>query len=261
MEEAAYAAEGLDWRYLTIREEKDDLAAAVKGALAMGFRGFNLTIPHKVAVLPLLDELSPAAKISGAVNTVVVKDGKLSGDNTDGKGWLTSLEDAGVKLSGAKVVILGAGGAARALAVESALAGARKVVIVNRTESRGKELAALVAEKTPAEAEYLPWTRGLSIPGDTDILANATSIGLYPHVDEKPPINYDALTSGMVVSDVIFNDPHSLFLGEAEKRGAHTINGLGMLVNQGAINFKLWTGIDAPLSVMTGVLKREFGLK
>ena len=104
------------------------------------------------------------------------------------------------------------------------------------------------------------WENTAAIPHDTDILVNATSVGLYPNVDQKPDIDYDTIKSGMVVCDVIFNDPNSLFLQESEKRGAMTINGLGMLVNQGALNFKLWTGQDAPVDVMTEVLRREFGV-
>ena len=223
-------------------------------------KGVNLTIPHKVEVLKYLDELSPAAEIIGAVNMVVNRDGKLWGENTDGKGFLLSLEQEGVSVKGKQVVILGAGGAARAIGVEAALAGAAKLIIVNRGRERGEELTRLIQERTPAQAEYLPWEGAIRIPSGTDILIQATCIGLYPHVEEKPEIAYDTVTAHMVVSDVVFNDPNTLFLQEAEKRGAKTINGLGMLVNQGARNFTLWTGAEAPVDVMTETLRREFGL-
>lgn len=260
MEEAAFAKLGLNYRYLTIRVEKGNLKPAMEAVRAFQMRGVNLTIPHKVEVLKYLDELSPAARIIGAVNTVVNRDGKLWGENTDGKGFLLSLEQEGVQVQGKQVVILGAGGAARAIAVEAALAGAKKLIIVNRSQERGRELADLLQRETPAQAEYLAWEGAVKIPAGTDILIQATCIGLYPHVEDKPEIDYDTVTANMAVSDVVFNDPHTLFLQEAEKRGAKTINGLGMLVNQGARNFTLWTGKEAPVDVMTETLKREFGL-
>lgn len=260
MEEAAFAAKGLDFRYITMKVEKGNLKAAIDGLLAMNMRGINLTIPHKVEVVQYLDELSEAAEITGAVNMVVNKGGMLWGENTDGKGYLQSLTDAGVSPKGKAVMILGAGGAARAISVECALAGAKKITIANTTRSRGEELVALLKKRTGVEAEFVMWDHPLAVPAGTDILSNATSVGLYPDVDQKPDINYDTVTADMVVSDVIFNDPHSLFLQEAEKRGAKTINGLGMLVNQGALNFTLWTGVEAPLDVMTEALKKEFGL-
>lgn len=260
MEEAAFAKMGLDYRYLTIRVEKGDLRAAMEAVKAFHMRGINLTIPHKVEVLKYLDELSPAAEIIGAVNTVVNRDGKLWGENTDGKGFLLSLEEEGVAVQGKNAVILGAGGAARAIAVEMALAGAAKIWIVNRSVGRGEELSQLLKEKTKAQAEFVKWEKGLWIPADADVVVQATSIGLYPNVQEKPDIDYDTITAQMTVSDVVFNDPHTLFLQEAKRRGAKTVNGLGMLVNQGARNFTLWTGERAPVDVMKETLKREFGL-
>ena len=260
MEEAAFAQMGLDYRYLTIRVEEGNLKTAMEAVKAFQMKGINLTIPHKVEVLKYLDELSPAAGIIGAVNMVVNRDGKLWGENTDGKGFLLSLEQEGVTAEGKNIVILGAGGAARAIAVEMALAGAAKIWIVNRGVKRGEELTSLLREKTRTQAEYIKWEGALKLPAETDIVVQATSIGLYPDVQEKPDVDYDTVTDKMVVSDVVFNDPHTLFLQEAEKRGAKTINGLGMLVNQGARNFTLWTGVEAPVEVMTKTLKREFGL-
>lgn len=260
MEEAAFAAKGLNFRYLTVKVEKDDLEAAMKGVKAFGMKGINLTIPHKVNVLNYLDELSEAAEIIGAVNMVVNRDGKLWGENTDGKGFLISLKNEGVSVEGKQVVILGAGGAAKAIGVECALAGVKKIIIVNRNKERGEDLVRLIREKTSAQAEYAPWSSTYKVAPGTDIFINATCIGLYPDVNSKPDVDYDTVTSKMVVSDVVFNDPNTLFLQEAGKRGAHTINGLGMLVNQGALNFTLWTGVEAPIDVMTDTLKKEFSL-
>lgn len=260
MEEAAFAAKGLDYRYLTIKVEKDDLADAMKAVKAFNMKGINLTIPHKVKVLEYLDEVSREAEIIGAVNMVVNKDGKLFGDNTDGKGYLKSVRDAGISVEGKTITVLGAGGAARAISVECALAGAKKIYIANIEREQGEELVNLIRERTGALAEFLMWDHPIDVPEDTEILSNATSVGLYPNVDKKPDINYNTVKGSMVVTDVIFNDPHSLFLQEAEKRGAKTINGLGMLVNQGALNFTMWTGAEAPVDVMVDTLKKEFNL-
>lgn len=260
MEEAAFAAKGLDYRYLTIKVEKDDLGDAMKAVRAFHMRGINITIPHKVKVLDYLDELSEAASIIGAVNMVVNESGKLYGENTDGKGYLKSVTDAGISVAGKTITVLGAGGAARAISVECALAGAKKIYIANIEREQGEELVKLIREKTSADAGFIMWDGAIDVPEDTDILSNATSVGLFPHTDQKPNINYDTVKSSMVVTDVIFNDPHSLFLQEAEKRGARTINGLGMLVNQGALNYTMWTGVEAPVDVMVDTLKREFNL-
>lgn len=259
MEEAAFAACGLNWRYMTIKVKAEDLETAFAGCKAMNFNGLNLTMPHKRNIIPLLDGLTQAAEIIGAVNTVLVRDGKYIGENTDGKGFVTALLMSGAELTGKNVTILGAGGAARAIAVECALAGAKKIIIINRTETNGTELAQLIADKTPAESQYLPWTPAIAIPEGTDILINGTCVGLHPNGHEKPDINYDTITANMVVSDVVFNPVDPLFLQEARARGAKTVSGIGMLVQQGALNFTSWTGVEAPVDVMYKTLEAEFG--
>ncbi len=258
--EAAYRALGLNFRYITMLVKPEGLQDAVAGLRAMHYRGVNLTIPHKVAVLPYLDSLTEAARIIGAVNNITVTDGHLRGENTDGKGMLRSLRQHGQDPKGKHLTILGAGGAARAIAVECALAGAIRITLINRTQSRGQELAALVRERTPAACDFLPWSPGLAIPGDTQLLVNATSIGLYPDTEAKPDIDYASLTPGMVACDAVFNPPDTAFLRAAAARSLATISGLGMLVNQAAVNFTLWTGEEAPEQLMADTLKREFGL-
>lgn len=259
MEEAAFAACGLNYRYLTMKVTKDGFDDAMKAVRALHMKGVNLTMPHKITVLPYLDELSEAASIIGAVNTVVVReDGTLFGENTDGKGFVQALKNAGVGLSEKKIVILGAGGAAKAIAVECALAGAASVTIVNRTSARAQELAEILKKHTKTAASFAQWNGSYAVPADTDILINATSIGLHPDCDAKPDIDYDTVTSAMVVSDVVFNPADTRFLQKAAKRGAQAVNGLGMLACQGALNFTLWTGVEAPLSVMEETLRREF---
>lgn len=258
--EAGFAARKLDYRYITMKVEPGNLRAALEGMKAVQMKGVNLTLPFKVEGVKMMDRLSPAAKIIGAINVVVNENGVLFGENTDGKGLMRSFCDNDVDVAGKNVFILGAGGAARAIGVECALSGAKKITVANIMRKQGEELVALLNARTRAQAEFVYWDHALKIPGDTDILSNATSIGLYPNVDQKPNIDYDTVRPDMVVSDVIFNDPRSLFLKEAKARGAKTINGLGMLVNQAALNFKIWTGVDAPIDVMTDVLEKEFEL-
>jgi shikimate dehydrogenase len=259
MQEAAFKAAGLNFRYLNLEVASEDLSTAMKGLRAMNFRGINCTIPHKVAVLKYLDEIAEDAKLIGAVNTIVNDGGKLIGANTDGKGFLRSLkEDARVNPRGKRVVILGAGGAARAIAVELALAGASAITIVNRSAARAKPLVKLLNTRTAAKASFILWNKPFVVSENTDILVNATSIGLYPKVKEKPQLNYDSIKAKMVVCDVIPNPPDTPFLQEARKRGAKTLDGLGMLVYQGAIGFKLWTGKKASVEVMRKALEEAF---
>lgn len=257
LEEAAYAALGLNYRYLTMKVLPEDLETAMAAVKALNFRGINLTMPHKIKVIPLLDELSEAAQIIGAVNTVINDNGKLTGENTDGKGFTTSLKNNNVKISGSKIMILGAGGAARAIAVECALNGAQHIYIVNRTQVSGNELARLINEKTTCSAEFVPWTENLAVPEGTDILINATPIGFTPNQMHRPDIDYDTIRKGMAAADVVFDPVDTLFLEECEKHGARCFNGIGMLVQQGALNFTLWTGEEAPVDVMYDALEKE----
>ena len=260
MMEAGFAAQGLNYRYITMKVEKENLKDAIAGMRAIGMRGLNLTIPHKIAVIPFLDELSPAAKIIGAVNSVRVQDGQLIGENTDGKGFVTSLMETGIELKERTISVLGSGGAARAVAVECAISGAKTVNIIARNEESGKELADLISEKTEAQGVYFAWKGSVHIPENTEVLVNCTNVGLYPD-ENKPDVAYEDITENMTVCDVVFNPPETKFLKEAEARGAATVNGLGMLVNQAALNYCLWTENMAPKDVMKEALLREFGLE
>ena len=258
MVEAAYRHHELDWRYLTIEVAPDGLEDAVKGAKAMGFRGFNCTIPHKVKVIEYLDGLGESASLMGAVNCVVRKDGRWIGENTDGKGFVESLREL-TDPSGKNVVIFGAGGAARAIGVEVALAGASKITIVNRTVNRGEELTKLLDEKLPVDADFVPWDGVYAAPDDTDVLINATSIGLFPDVDARLDLDVSTLREGMVVADVIPNPPTTNLVRDARAKGCKVIDGLGMLVNQGVIGIRHWTGVDPDPAVMRGALEEVFG--
>jgi shikimate dehydrogenase len=257
MVEAAYRHHGLDARYLNCEVAPEALGDAVRGARAMGWVGFNCSIPHKVAVLEHLDGLADSAAVIGAVNCVVLRDGRLIGENTDGQGFLTSLRTV-VDPAGKSLVVFGAGGAARAIAVETGLAGAATITIVNRDPARGAELVALLNERTPSRAEFVAWDGPYSLPVDTEIVVNATSIGLFPDVDAQLPLQLDSLRAGLVVADVIPNPPRTRLIRDAEARGCTVIDGLGMLVNQGVIGIRHWTGIDPDPAVMRGKLEELF---
>ena len=258
MVEAAYRHHGLDWRYLTIEVAQDGLEAAVAGARAMGFAGFNCTIPHKVKVIEYLDGLGESASLMGAVNCVVQRDGKLIGENTDGKGFVESLKEL-TNPEGKSVVMFGAGGAARAIGVEVALAGASSITVVNRSVERGEELTTLLNDRVPAEANFVSWDSTFNIPEGTDVVINATSIGLFPDVDARLNFNTDTLNAGMVVADVIPNPPQTNLVKDARAKGCKVIDGLGMLVNQGVIGIRYWTGIDPDPRVMRAALEEIFG--
>jgi shikimate dehydrogenase len=258
MVEAAYRHHGLDARYLNCEVAPEALGDAVHGARAMGWVGFNCSIPHKVAVLEHLDGLADSATVIGAVNCVVLRSGRLIGENTDGQGFLTSLQTV-VDPAGKSVVVFGAGGAARAIGVETALAGAAAITIVNRDPSRGAELVALLNERTAARAELVAWDGVYSLPEGTDIVVNATSIGLFPDVDSRLALDLGSLRTGMIVADVIPNPPRTRLIRDAEARGCTTLDGLGMLVNQGVIGIKHWTGIDPDPAVMRSTLEDLFG--
>jgi shikimate dehydrogenase len=255
MVEAAYRHHGLDARYLNCEVAPDALGDAVRGARAMGWAGFNCSIPHKVAVIEHLDGLAESAQVIGAVNCVVRRDERYLGENTDGQGFLASLRTV-ADPAGRSLVVLGAGGAARAIAVEAALAGARSVTIVNRDHARGAELAALVAERTPADAEFVHWSGPFAIPDGTDIVVNATPVGLFPDVDARVDLDLESLQPGTVVADVIPNPPRTNLIRDAEARGCTVLDGLGMLVGQGAIGIRHWTGIDPDQAIMRATLEQ-----
>ena len=242
MIEAAYRHLSLAWRYINAEVQPDGLAAAVAGARAMGWRGFNLSMPHKVAVIEHLDGLGESARLINAVNCVVRRGEKLIGENTDGKGFLASLTPIRDP-HGAHVMLLGAGGAARAIAVELVLAGVRKLSIFNRSPSRGEELARLVRAAKPIGVTADAWTGDVAIPADVDVLVNCTSIGL-GDATARVPVAANTLRPDLIVADVIPNPPRTRFLAESAAAGCRIIDGLGMLTGQGLLGIGYWTGMD-----------------
>ncbi|MGQ9887473.1 MAG: shikimate dehydrogenase [Aggregatilineales bacterium] len=260
MQEAAFAALGLDWRYFNVEVSPERLADAVLGARAWGLEGFNLTIPHKVAVMQHLDEIAHDAQVIGAVNTVRRVGDRLIGENTDGKGFIRGMRsDAGVDPAGQRVVILGAGGAARAIATELALASAQDIVVVNRTPDRGETMVAHLHQQTGANIRFERWQGTYRVPSNIDIFVNATSIGLYPNI-AMPDIDLSQVRQGALVCDVVFNPPQTPLLEAAASRGLRVLDGLSMLVYQGAIGFEMWTGMQAPEAVMKDALRKALGI-
>lgn len=266
MIEPAFRAMGLDWRYLTLEVRPENLAAAVAGARALGFRGFNCTIPHKVAVIQHLDSLGESASLMGAVNCVVNRNGKFVGENTDGKGFVSSFRSL-ADPRGKSLVLLGAGGAARAIGVEMALAGCSRITLVNRSETRGRELESLFRGKLRDAVKaighdlavtYIPWQGDFHVPPGADILVNATSIGLFPDVEARIPLDMETVSAETIVADVIPNPPTTRLVREARQKGCRVIDGLGMLVAQGVIGIEYWTGKTPDPAVMRSALEQVF---
>ena len=261
MQEAAFQALGLHWRYLTVEVAPDRLGEAILGARAFGMRGINLTIPHKVAVMQHLDTIAPDAAVIGAVNTVRREGDRLIGENTDGKGFLRGVRrDAGMDPEGKRAVVLGAGGAARAIVTELALAGVSDLVVINRSVERGSAMVADLAAKTGRPIRFQAWQGTFRVPADADLLVNATSIGLYPDVEAMPPVDLDAARGDLLVTDAVFNPPETRLLAAARRRRMPVLDGLSMLVYQGVIGFQLWTGQDPPEQVMKQALRTALGL-
>lgn len=251
----AFREAGLNAAYAAFRIVPGTLKDAVQGIRALGFRGVNVTIPHKVEVMSYLDEIDEGARQIGAVNTIVNEQGRLKGYNTDGIGYVRSLkEETGVDLSGKKVLILGAGGAARAIVYALAKEGAALIRIANRTAARAAELADCAGTLT--EAESLRPDEIAAVIGETDIVINATSAGMHPNVEELP-LDPALLRPGQLVSDLIYNPRITRLLREAEARGAQVHGGLGMFIYQGACAFEYWTGLPAPVAAMRDAVERS----
>jgi shikimate dehydrogenase len=243
---------GLGYVYVPFRVRSGDLKKAVEGIRGMGVRGLNVTIPHKVAVMQFLDRIDPLAEEIGAINTIVNDGGILTGYNTDATGFLQTLRDNGVQPSGKKVVLLGAGGAARAIGNVLAQENAR-LTIFNRLQqlSWAEDIAYRLARCYGADVKAVELSREnlqKALP-DAEILVNATSVGMHP-ADDQTPVNADLLHAHLTVFDIVYNPSPTRLLKEAGLAGAKTIGGVEMLVSQGAISFEKWTGHAAPVDIM-----------
>lgn len=254
MHNAAFRALGLDWQYELLETPREKISEALARLRADEWAGANVTVPHKEAVIQFLDDLGESARKIGAVNTIVKRDGKLIGENTDVYGFAEASRDARVDLHDARAVILGAGGGARAVAFALGEGCAASIVILNRTAPRAAMLADTLRQHFPQLALAV---NAMDALDDADIIANATSVGMSPRSNESPMPHGWAFPRGAVAFDLVYRPTQTQFLRDAERAGARTIGGLGMLVHQGAAAFKLWTGHDAPAEVMFKAAQRQ----
>ncbi len=257
MHNAAFKELGLDCVYVALRVARDSLPEAIRCVKALGIGGLNVTTPHKVDIVRLLDELDESVSRVGAVNTVKNEDGKLIGFNTDGRGAIEALKEKVGELRGRKVVLLGAGGAARAIAFSLAETGV-ELTLANRTASKARKLAASIERKLGSKVNQVELKQEVlkGVLEQADILINATSVGMYPDVDQTL-VRGDIMHPGLVVNDIIYEPLTTRLLCEAKEAGAQTINGLGMLTHQGAASLELWTGKRAPVDVMRAAVRKK----
>jgi len=252
MHNTAFREIGIDYVYVPFRVKQEELGEAIEGMRALNIRGLNVTIPHKVAVLQFLDELDPLAEKIGAVNTIVNDDGVLRGYNTDASGFLQALLERRIEPEGKNIVILGAGGASRAISFILADRGAQLVILNRLLElDWAKDLASRISQLFTKEVEALELKKENLVRAleKADILVNATSVGMSPNVDQTP-VSSDLLRPDLLVFDIVYNPIQTRLLREAETVGAETIGGIDMLVWQGVLAFEKWTGQKAPVELM-----------
>ena len=251
MHNAAFKIKRLQYFYLPFKVESKDLAAAVHGLKALGFVGFNVTIPHKVSIISLLDTVEGDAIEASAVNTVALREQSLVGFNTDVEGFLSPLKRRDLKLKGSHSVVLGSGGAARACILGLTRASVRKISIVARNPNKAEDILSVLPPKSSVERVVVPMkgNEQRSTIRDADILVNATSVGMDPQ-REVSVIDYDRIPSNLVVYDLVYKPIKTLLLKRAESAGAIVIPGYEMLVDQAAASFRIWTGLNAPRKTM-----------
>ncbi|WP_123039761.1 shikimate dehydrogenase [Cohnella candidum] len=250
MQNRAFRETGVNGAYAAFRVAPERLGEAIAGMRAMGFRGLNVTIPHKVAVMAFLDEIDEGARAIGAVNTIVNENGRLIGRNTDGIGYVRSLkEEAEPELAGKRIVVLGAGGASRGILWALNRERPASLQVANRTWDKARELADSLAESQAPAVQAVRWEELKEACSEADIVINTTSVGMAPHVEETP-IDPSWVRPGAVASDLIYNPLTTTFLQQAQERGCRIHGGLGMFVYQGAYAFEYWTGVPAPAAAM-----------
>lgn len=260
MHNEAFAKLGLDYAYLVFEVGNEQLEDSVKGLKAMGVRGYNVSMPNKTVISKYLDKLSPAAELCGAVNTVVNDNGVLTGHITDGIGYMSGLKDAGIDIIGKKMTIVGAGGAATAIEIQAALDGVKEISIFNRKDeffARAEKTVKDINEKTNCKATLYDLADLDSLKreiADSAIFVNATGVGMKPLEGQMVIPDASYLRPDLIVSDVVYIPKKTALLELAESIGCKTINGLGMMLFQGAAAFKLWTGEDMPIEYMKELL-------
>lgn len=252
MHNAAFAALGMNWHYGLLPTPPGTVQATLSRLKKQGYRGANVTVPHKQAVIPYMDEIADSARAIGAVNTIVIQEGRLIGHNTDADGFLAALREAGFEPAGRRALVLGAGGGARAVVYALARAGC-SVTIYNRTVQRAAQLAHHMQKQgLRSPVTWVPNTAALNDLelSDFDLLVNATSVGMWPQSDASPWPETLPMPSHWAVYDLVYNPPETRLLAQARAAGARAVGGLGMLIHQGALAFKMWTGVTAPIEVM-----------
>ena len=255
MQTAAFKALGIDAVYVPFDVDPENLGEAVNGLRALNVKGFNVTVPHKEGVIEYLDFLDEDAEFLGAVNTVKNEDGQLIGYNTDADGFLQSLIEEGIELEGKRITMFGAGGAARAVGYAVLKGGAKFLNVVNRSFSKGKAVGELLGKRGNVLVFPLKETTVATLLKDADIVINTTSVGMKP--DDPPLFDYSLIPEGITVVDIIYNPAETPLLKAAKEKGCKIVNGLGMLIHQGAIAFKIWTGKEAPVEVMRRIVEEE----
>jgi shikimate dehydrogenase len=258
MHNTAFSELGINYFYLPFEVKPEELSSAITAIKALNLRGVNLTIPHKESAISHLDMISKEAELIGAVNTIKNEGGKLIGYNTDGRGFIRSLKEEGFQLQGKNVLVIGAGGAARAVSFQLALEGVEKLYISNRTWTKAENLAEEICDKLDLKGvQSLPLKTNVlkkMIP-DLDLLVDTTPVGMHPVSDDiEPVINSDLLHSNLIVADLVYNPVETVLLKEAKKSGASTVSGLGMLAHQGAMAFEIWTDKAAPVKTMKNII-------
>ncbi len=259
MHNAAFRHLDLDYIYVPYHVKKDALDNAISGAISLNIKGLNVTIPHKTEVIKYLDSLDKSAELIGAVNTIKFHNDEAKGYNTDGIGAVKAIEEVSSVIN-KKIVILGAGGAARAIAFQILLDGAESVVIANRTLEKAVRLQEDLVEKLNASVKSIDLGEKLKDElSDADILINTTPIGMYPNVDQEPLVNAELMYEELIVKDCVYNPLKTGLIREAEKCGAKTVSGLKMLIYQGMESFRIWTGVNPPLEIFEHALESQFG--
>lgn len=270
MHNVAFEHLGLDWVYVPYSVEPGSLPSAVAAVKSLNLAGVNVTVPHKQEAAGLMDNLSPAARLSGAVNTIVNSKGKLVGHNTDGEGFIQGLrESTGIIPNYGATIILGAGGAARAVAAALALNNMPEIFVSNRTSSKAAALAELINNNTDCKVSVLAWPecyresnlkekgKWQEILKRVSLVVQTTPLGMHPRENEEIPFPFNFLCPEHTVVDLVYNPSYTNFMEQSNKYGARVLNGIGMLLHQGAIAFKLWTGLEPPIEVMRKALHSE----
>ena len=261
MHNRAFELLGLNFFYMPIEVTPENLKDVACGISKMNFAGYNVTIPHKIRIMEHLDGIDELARSIGAVNTVTIKDGVTTGHNTDGEGFIRSLEtETGTSVKGKTLLVLGTGGAARAVAMALAFKGAERIIICNRTEQKARDLSRDINEKVRPCSEVIPMAPWeiKNAARQADVVINTTSVGMHPEED-RMPLDGEAIPEGIVVCDIIYNPDKTKLLRVAESKGCKIVSGLGMLVYQGAEAFRLWTGTEPPVDEMFAVVRASRG--